>query len=165
MKNRIELTNLFREKYKTGKGVEVGTERGNYAVEIVKQYKGQLICVDFWQEKDIFEEAERKLLFRGVKMIKKTSLEAVNDFEDGSLDFVYIDADHHYEHAKQDIEIWFKKVRRGGVVSGHDYCQHLDFGVIQAVDEFCKQKGYKLSLTESDYWEGKNFPSWYFIKK
>ena len=48
-------------------------------------------------------------------------MEAINDFKDGSLDFVYIDANHLLRYVIEDICEWSKKVRRGGIVSGHDY--------------------------------------------
>ena len=54
-------------------------------------------------------------------LIRKSSLDAASDFEDGSLDFVYIDANHAFEYVVADIAAWTPKVRDGGVVSGHDY--------------------------------------------
>jgi hypothetical protein len=38
-----------------------------------------------------------------------------------SLDFVYIDANHKYDAVKKDLELWYPKVRKGGVFAGHDY--------------------------------------------
>ncbi len=48
-------------------------------------------------------------------------MDALEDFEDNSLDFVYIDGDHNFKHISEDIYEWTKKVRSGGIVSGHDY--------------------------------------------
>jgi hypothetical protein len=48
-------------------------------------------------------------------------MEAVKDFEDESLDFVYIDGHHGFKWVTEDIFEWSKKVRKGGIVSGHDY--------------------------------------------
>jgi len=42
------------------------------------------------------------------------------NFEDGSLDFVFIDADHSMEAVDEDIRLWEPKVKKGGLVSGHD---------------------------------------------
>ena len=55
------------------------------------------------------------------KIIRKTSAEAVKDFEDRSLDFVYIDADHTFGHVAMDLMLWAPKVRKYGIISGHDY--------------------------------------------
>lgn len=56
-------------------------------------------------------------------------------YQDGSLDWVYIDADHHYEPVCRDIDAWLPKVKSGGIIAGHDYCEYPGFGVIQAVTE------------------------------
>ncbi len=48
-------------------------------------------------------------------------MDALDDFEDNSLDFVYIDANHSFKFVAQDIDGWSRKVRTGGVISGHDY--------------------------------------------
>jgi predicted O-methyltransferase YrrM len=49
-----------------------------------------------------------------------TSLEASRWFSDGSLDFVYIDGNHALHYVLEDLEAWTPKVRRGGIVAGHD---------------------------------------------
>jgi hypothetical protein len=50
-----------------------------------------------------------------------TSEEAAPKIPDGSLDFAYIDANHAYEYVKRDIELWWPKIRDGGMLAGHDY--------------------------------------------
>lgn len=54
-------------------------------------------------------------------LIKKTSIEALADISDNSLDFVYIDGNHSLPYVAADIFEWSRKVRSGGAVSGHDY--------------------------------------------
>jgi predicted O-methyltransferase YrrM len=49
------------------------------------------------------------------------SAEAATMFENGSLDFVYLDADHSFESAWQDLSVWYPKVRIGGILAGHDF--------------------------------------------
>jgi len=53
--------------------------------------------------------------------IKDWTNKACDQIEDGSLDFVFIDADHSYKSVCQDIELWSPKVREGGFITGHDY--------------------------------------------
>ncbi|MEE8168973.1 MAG: glycosyltransferase, partial [Phycisphaerae bacterium] len=65
--------------------------------------------------------------------IRACSWESADQFENGSVDFVYIDADHAYESVVKDIRAWLPKVRRGGVISGHDYFTYPS--VRRAVDE------------------------------
>jgi len=68
------------------------------------------------------------------RVLRMSSLDAVEQFEDRSLDFVFIDADHSYEGCKADIEDWLPKMKRDGVICGHDYGEQFP-GVVQAVDE------------------------------
>ena len=53
-----------------------------------------------------------------------TSMDAVRTFDDNSLDFVYIDGNHDFLNVTQDINAWFKKVRPGGILAGHDYVRY-----------------------------------------
>ena len=65
--------------------------------------------------------------------IKSISWDGAANFSDKSVDFVFIDADHSYEAVKKDIEAWIPKIRKNGIISGHDYSDPS--GVKQAVDE------------------------------
>ena len=69
-----------------------------------------------------------------VRMVM-TSKEASKMFDDKSLDIVFIDADHRYKSVKEDIELWLPKIRKGGVISGHDYGSKRWPGVERAVKE------------------------------
>ena len=60
--------------------------------------------------------------------------DAIDKFKDNSLDFVYIDATHTYEAVKEEINLWSKKVKSNGLISGHDYVAGWE-GVVRAVDE------------------------------
>jgi hypothetical protein len=64
---------------------------------------------------------ERTKDFPNCKLIQKTSMEALDDFADRSLDFVYIDADHSFGHVAMDLDKWKNKVKKGGAIMGHDY--------------------------------------------
>lgn len=74
----------------------------------------------------LFVDAEKLFIERtsnieNIIKIKKSSVEASQDFSDRSLDLVYIDAEHDYNSVKTDINTWKNKVKRGGVLAGHDY--------------------------------------------
>lgn len=60
--------------------------------------------------------------------------ECAHLFADGSLDVVFIDACHTYEGTKAQMELYRAKLKPGGLLCGHDYCDTF-LGVIQAVDE------------------------------
>ena len=69
-------------------------------------------------------------------IIRASSMDAVRDFQPESLDFVYIDANHSFDYVMQDIIEWSRRVRKGGIVAGHDYTQkkkYEDLHVVEAV--------------------------------
>jgi len=69
-----------------------------------------------------------------VNLIKAHSQDVVSKYEDESLDFCFIDGSHEYEDVKKDIQAYLKKVKKGGILAGHDYDSLWD-GVVKAVDE------------------------------
>jgi hypothetical protein len=70
------------------------------------------------------------------------SAASADDFEDGSLDFIYIDAAHDYESVKKDLAAWFPKLKPGGIFSGHDYPWHE---VKKAVSEHAVANDYSVT--------------------
>jgi predicted O-methyltransferase YrrM len=73
---------------------------------------------------------------------------------DNSLDFVYIDANHMKSQVVRDIQCWYPKVRRGGLVSGHDYDVKRGKykGVITAVNGFARDKEYIVRINDTNWW-------------
>lgn len=158
-----DLADLLHElDFKTG--VEVGVAQGKYAkklceanpqmkvygVDIWRAYDGY---TDYYQEKlDICYEKARELLapFPNHQIIKDFSMNAVKQFADNSLDFVYIDANHDDPYVTEDIVEWSKKVRSGGIVSGHDYFRRKSrktmasrYSVIRATQNYTKENNIK----------------------
>ena len=84
-----------------------------------------------------------------INPIRLSSLDAVNQYPNRSLDFVFIDASHEYNDVKKDILSWYPKIKKGGFIAGHDYTT-FD-GVKQAVDELIINKKMNCSLIKS-YW-------------
>lgn len=74
----------------------------------------------------------KKLKLNNVRIIKKTSVNALDDFAESSLDFVFIDGLHAYEN--EDIESWLPKVKNGGYLAGHDFSLEW-FSVVRAVED------------------------------
>lgn len=145
---RVDLAILFAKMgFKTG--AEIGVCQGKYSRVFCRNIpKLKLYCVDIWEVDTNdpwdygenhslhYERAKRILAPYDATLIKKASSEAVKDFEDNSLDFVYIDSNHTYKYTLEDLTIWSPKVRSGGIVSGHDYYNLKGFGIIKAVDEY-----------------------------
>ena len=92
-----------------------------------------------------------------VKVRRMRSDECLATYPDEYFDIVYIDADHSYEGVKRDLNAARRKVKPGGWILGHDYDMNMlkaknvyDFGVRQAVDEFCTQTGLKVGALGLD---------------
>jgi len=65
-------------------------------------------------------------------IVKKSSDDAVDDVPI-EVDFVFIDGHHEYGQVIKDIKNYLPKVRKGGIISGHDYIQVPDVTI--AVNE------------------------------
>lgn len=158
-------------KFKTG--AEIGVKLGNFSEQICIGMRGdvKLRCIDpyhpsptvGWDEAERrFVVARKKLEKYDVQFIKKTSLQAAEeDVPMGSLDFVYIDADHSFDAVMQDIIVWSDRVRCGGIVSGHDYDME---SVGTAVDAYVKMHNYELFVTTKGEKYPDSSPSWFFAK-
>lgn len=166
----------------TGIGVEVGVCRGEFSECILSQWQGTLFLVDPYAElKEYKEPYDHEANFKEARerldkfedravFVRQPSLEAAQGFDDGSLDFVYLDANHEYEHVLKDIEAWYPKVKIGGILAGDDYGpvpeQQVDFGkgvhifgVKRAVDEFAVKRAKNVSIDWLAQWnitDGKN---------
>lgn len=131
--SRDDLPQLFLDMgFKVG--VEVGTYKGEFAEKFAKAGL-TIFGVDPWRiykdfgnprgqdRLDFQYEHTKRLLspYPNAKLIRKTSMEAVEDFADESLDFVYIDGNHDFKYIAEDLAEWTRKVKKGGIVSGHDY--------------------------------------------
>lgn len=89
-----------------------------------------------------FEFNINKNGFKGdVEILQMTSLEASKLHTDNSLDAVFIDGLHDYENVKLDILVWLPKLKKGGIMIGHDYPNTPDGGfeeLKKAVDELVR---------------------------
>lgn len=138
---RSHLPELFRQwGYTTG--AEIGVYCGDFSRVLCEGNPDlELLCVDRWAPyrsrksgKMIFTTATRAYEAAKIQLapfratlIRKPSVDAARDVPDGSLDFVYLDADHWFDPVIADLQAWIPKVRKGGVVAGHDYTEKLEF--------------------------------------
>lgn len=170
MKDRLALAKYFSELgFKTG--AEVGVLAGHYSMVLCEANPDlKLYCIDSWGFGDIrhskyhlrtYRQAKRRLAHYNTTLVRKRSLDAVKDFENNSLDFVFIDASHSFDNVVNDIIEWSKKVIKDGIVAGHDYMPIPSSGVKEAVDAYTRSHHLDLQLTtESD----KSGSSWWFVK-
>ena len=156
-------------------GAEIGVAQGNHAKTLCTYIPGvKLYCVDVWGRykgyreytdriRKYYKEAQERLASFDCEFMKMFSMEALEKFEDRSLDFVYIDAAHDFFHIAEDMK-WAKKVRHGGMVFGHDYKRRRGArdrsryivhvrGVIQVyMYEFDIDPWFHLKIPRQDSW-------------
>lgn len=128
------------------KAVEIGSRYGASAILWKQEIPNlDLTCIDPYRAYHRVSQERQDLIYKGAcenaekhgfKILRKASLDAVDQFEDGSLDWVNIDGDHTFDAAVQDIIRWAHKVREGGLVLVHDYCAFGMSGVMPAVDGY-----------------------------
>jgi hypothetical protein len=146
------VTKLLREPKL---GAEVGVRAGRFTSRLLRDHPTlTMYAVDSWCPRpaspspgaesysgydwaSIIQEFHRATApFAGrIVLLHMDSSEAARHVQDGSLDFCFIDADHSYEGVARDIDAWAPKVRKGGILSGHDYGHPRFPGVARAVDE------------------------------
>lgn len=145
------LQDLINNIPTKGTMIEIGTFTGESTV-IFGDHFEKVIGIDpMLQDYDVqdptskfnFNEVldmfnDRVKDYKNISLVQKTSDDAVLDFTDESFDFIYIDGIHQYENVKQDIINYLPKVKKGGVIGGHDYGPHWP-GVKVAVDEMFGQ--------------------------
>lgn len=171
-------------------GAEIGVYKGGFTEKFC-QAGLKMYAIDPWiaysgagrpsklQERQDFiyeHEAKARLAPYDCTLIRATSMDALKEFKDGSLDFVYIDGDHTFRCIAEDIYEWSKKVRPGGIISGHDYYY---FGPSKGTGLWCQVgpvvdafvKCFEISTlhvwgkdrhaTDKD----DRYPSWLFVKQ
>ena len=182
IKCRDDFVGLIDRFCPAGIGIEIGVEKALFSKVLLKSKLDRLYLVDAWQKFSKEESVgmidvsqrqqdanhEQVLKDMGVygdrsKVVRGKSVDVLKTFDDCYFDFVYIDANHDYIHAKEDINVWYDKVKHGGIFAGHDYLdgsfRRVTYGVKSAVDEFCLKTGVKLLITTE-----KHNPSWYLRK-
>jgi hypothetical protein len=160
--SRDDLPEFFTQMgFKTG--AEIGVYKGDFTQKLCKPGL-KVYAIDPWfgypgttqgRQDTLYEHTKKALSpYPNCIIVRKTSMEAVNDFPDNSLDFVYIDADHEFRYIAEDLAEWTKKVRPGGIVSGHDY-----FFVARGTGLTNWHVAYVLKAYVGAF----NIPSWYLI--
>jgi len=145
--------------------VEVGVWKGMsacfMAVEIINSGKAiKFDCVDTWdyvapkagiaehKYKELYETFLENIapVKEQITPVRALSWDGADFYKHESLDFVFIDASHDYASVLKDLTAWYPKIKKGGVIAGHDYLPSQ--GVFTAVNDFFEKK-HKVSNTET----------------
>lgn len=127
--------------------IEVGTWLGRSIIHLAQRLKylrvkPKIYCVDVWNDSvkeesqlnfikelggpnKLFDQFIDNCIEGGVGdmiwPIRSSSTRASTFFNDNTVDFIFIDAGHTYEDVCSDILNWFRVVKKGGILCGHDY--------------------------------------------
>jgi len=143
-------------------GVEVGVWSGetaasvmaeceNVTLHLVDRYRPPAEGDSHYDSGSVFARADQEFFDKGKQQMlsklgrylmtgramlhESASLDAVREFDDESVDYVFVDADHSYAGCLADLKAWWPKVKPGGFIAGHDYGSDKFPGVKQAWDE------------------------------
>lgn len=120
-------------------------------VDMLKRNNGFLYLVDWFMGNPTAagphalrtskaNDAKGRLLkvVKGVRhqLLEGESKDMIPLIPDGMLDLAYIDADHRYSGVKSDIELLIPKIKRGGILCGHDF----EAGALNLLDEFTPEE-------------------------
>ncbi len=181
---RLKLYQLFGELgYKNG--AEIGVWAGQNAKQMLQEIPGlKMLLVDpftnypyssrNWKPElmsKLRTMAHKAMRNRNAVFMEMISEDAIRQISDSSLDFVYIDGDHTYDFCMLDMILWYRKVRKGGIMSGHDYDYNerkRSLSKVPAViDNYTKIHRIEPWFTTDDLRpqrRGDNYPSWFFVK-
>ena|SRR3990167_926512 len=184
---RNDLPEFFVEMgYKTI--VEIGVYRADFT-EVLAKSGLQIYGVDPWlaytgypynsdpktqQRMDEYYKLSLKKMayYPNCTILKESSMEAVKHFEDSSLDGVYIDGNHSFRYIAEDLCEWSKKVKKGGIIAGHDYIYgnpvhfHVRFVLEAYIEAFGIKNFWVLGRKHPDEGEMRDeWRSWMFFNK
>lgn len=176
-----DLVELFAALgYRTG--AEIGVAQGRFSEQLCRAMPGlELLCVDPWcgyqgdtrnrplaQHVASYDEARRRLAPFTVTIRRAMSMDAVESVPLESLDFVFVDANHSYQHVREDLLLWSARVRPGGIVAGDDYYVFKYAGVIEAVHDVTRTLGITTWWITDDptrkNYRGQQQPAYFWVK-
>ena len=172
LKNRYDILYMVKDKLVNGiVCAEVGVLRGQFSRWINKIIQPkELHLIDSWGKHlesftdyktftpqhwiDIMNKVQAKL--PKAKLYRMLSIEGATKFPDEYFDFIYIDADH--DRCYEDLVAWYPKLKKGGIIAGHDY--NWEKGVVNNVERDVR----KFFKDDFDHTH-ESLQSWYHFKK
>ncbi len=142
LSHRDGIGEFLKSRGLVGKAVEVGVLYAAYTEILVNTWLGHVTAVDPWmnQPQDVYFDGANKANMSGVlahvmakfgkhprvKLQRMFSLHGSGKFEDGVLDYVYLDGNHALGSVRADIQAWWPKLKIGGIFAGHDFFTRYD---------------------------------------
>ena len=149
------------------KVVEIGTYKGENAKQMFKHLEiDEAYLIDPYKEysdgrhdgcqnykKEIYLQKAKKMAHkllqshRNVTWIEMFSDKAVEVIS--TVDFIYIDGEHTYDQVMKDLENYYPKLDKCGIIAGHDISIHQ---VLNAVQDFCSKNKLHFCVAGQDWW-------------
>jgi hypothetical protein len=144
---------------------EIGVDKGDFSEQILKiTAPSKLHLIDAWGDSlryhdglkiAVQERFKTEIQNDQVNINIGYSTDVLNTFPDQYFDWVYLDTDHTYSTTAAELRILKTKMKRNGIISGHDYISGnwitgFRYGVIEAVNEMCVKEGWELIFLTSE---------------
>jgi hypothetical protein len=144
LENRRQFGKFLEENgYKIA--IEVGVFKGSFAMDLLKtwpsfeKYYGidpYVLQKNYKDRTNLAEEKQDGVYNRTlelltsiggdrVKLIRKPAMEGVKEFEDNSVDFIYLDGRHNYCAVREELDAYYPKLKCNGIMAGHDFMPPL----------------------------------------
>lgn len=174
----------------SGNYVEIGVARGAFSKYILENtHLSKLLLIDPYKNFDNTEYVDGMNYYNmeeelrackenlekfnnRIEFIRETSDNAVKKIPDNSIDVVYIDGNHAYEYALNDMRNYWPKIRNGGIMFGDDVYEYSDdknvikvwdgkslyeslsfgkYGVHAAIIDFCREHNVKYYIFSNQF--------------
>jgi len=150
---------------------EIGVDHGDFSEIILSvAHPEKLYLVDIWGTERyhdglcelVTSKFSEQIANGKVVVARELSVNAASTFPDSLFDWIYIDTDHSYSTTRQELEVYARTIKWGGIIAGHDYSKGnmingYRYGVIEAVHEFCIAHNWELLYLTVDYPEVPSF--------
>lgn len=161
--------NLLHMMPKGSVCAEIGVDRGDFSKRILEIVQPEYLhLIDPWKHEEetryresrygglgsggqaimdqryheVRERFDEEIRAGQVLVHRSYSDVASEEFEDSCFDWIYIDGNHLYEFVRNDLELYYPKVKVNGYITGDDYGAQDSWwenGVQEAVNEFVSQ--------------------------
>ena len=140
----LYLIDIWDDLYPTDRNLSINKVNNHLQLKKIKKIKYDKIVKNLGHSDNI-------------KILKYDSSEACKYIEDNTLDWVYIDGCHTYESVTNDLNNYYPKVKKGGIISGDDYNEMDEIlkESKKAIDDFMKKHNkdfFLMSKSKSVDW-------------
>jgi hypothetical protein len=152
--NRNDLLNLMPRDAVV---IEIGSRSGDFSYQILVITKPQkLYLIEDWSTTDqkqnlsiISRVFDAQIQTDQINLRSGSPLVEIKKIPDGSVDWIYLNPDNTFSGTLDLLEQCQLKVKEGGLIAGNNYSigEWIDirrYGVIEAVNTFCKKYGWEM---------------------